>query len=126
MKYAVIESGGKQYKVQEGERILVDNLNQDKDTNISFPKIMLVKDADNITIGTPYISKAQVRGKILNIIKGKKIRVSKFKAKVHYRRTTGFRPQYSEVLIEKIISGSSVEDVKPVSAPKSKKNKKSA
>lgn len=126
MKYAVIESGGKQHKVMEGDRILVDNLKQEIDKKVTFSKVLLLRDSDNVIIGQPYIEKTQVDGKIINLVKGKKIRVSKFKAKVHYRRSTGFRSHYSEVLIEKITSHLSPENIKLTAAPKSKKNKKSA
>lgn len=125
MKYAVIESGGKQHKIMEGDRILLDNLKQEIDTKITFPKVLLLVDSDNVIIGQPYIEKTQVEGKITNSVKGKKVRVSKFKAKVHYRRTTGFRSHYSEVLIEKITSGLSPGNIKLSAAPKSK-NKKTA
>lgn len=102
MKYAVIETGGKQYKVHEDEKILIDRLHNGKNTDVEFTNVLMVRDDDNIAIGTPYVQGVKIKGKILALSQGPKIRVSKFKAKVHYRRTTGFRSKFSDVLIEKI------------------------
>lgn len=102
MQYAVIASGGKQYKVSVGEEILVDKLDGEKGKIYSFPQVLLVRDNDDIMLGKPFITQAQVLGKILDEIKGDKITISKFKAKVHYRRRIGFRPLYSKVKIESI------------------------
>ena len=102
MKYAVIESGGKQYRVSEGETLLVDLLKGDKNQKINFPHVLLFKDEDSVKIGTPYLSNCTVAGRIVDNVKGEKIRVMKFKSKVHYRRATGFRSRLSKVMIEKI------------------------
>lgn len=102
MKYAIVVSGGKQYKVSVGDEILVDKLNTDKGKSFIFPQVLLVRDDDNIVIGSPYISQANVCGRVLDKVKGDKVTISKFKAKVHYRRKMGFRPLYSKVKIESI------------------------
>jgi large subunit ribosomal protein L21 len=106
MKYAIVKSGGKQYKVVEGQEVLVDRLALETNSNYSFPEILFVRNNDEILVGNPVVESYMVNGKILGEMKGEKIRVSKFKAKVRYRRTTGFRPQYSKILIEKIEKGS--------------------
>lgn len=106
MKYAVIISGGKQYKVSEGNTILVDNLDGENGKTINFPQILLVRTEKSIIIGNPFVEGANVCGKILDTVLGKKINVIKFKAKVRYRRKIGFRPQYTKILIENIETNS--------------------
>ena len=102
MTYAVIQTGGKQYKVSVGDEILIDRLNIEKGKEYSFPEVLLIRSDNKTVIGNPYVTGGKVAGKVLDHIKGDKIRVAKFKAKVRYRRVIGFRPFYSRVLIEKI------------------------
>lgn len=102
MQYAVIKTGGKQYKVYEGETVEVDRLSSDKDEQVSFSQVLLWVNDGQIKIGTPFVPDVKVTGKILNNVKGKKIRVSKFKAKAKYRRVMGFRPLLTKVQIVKI------------------------
>jgi large subunit ribosomal protein L21 len=107
MKYAVIKSGGKQYKVSEGEEILLDKLTLTKGETYVFPEVLLVRDGEKITIGSPFVADAKVSGKVLDQVKGDKVTIVKFKAKVHYRRRLGFRPLYTKIVIETIsLSGS--------------------
>lgn len=100
--YAVIESGGKQYKVSEGDEILVDNLSIIKGKEYIFPRVLLLRDEQDIHLGLPYLKESYVVGKVVDEVKGKKIEIKKFKAKVHYRRKIGFRAKLSKVFIEKI------------------------
>lgn len=100
--YAIIESGGKQYKVSVGDQILVDNLSVAKGKEYIFTNVLMLRNEDNINLGTPYITGRAVIGKIVDEIKGEKISIKKFKAKVHYRRKMGFRAKLSKVIIEKI------------------------
>lgn len=102
MKYAVVVSGGKQYMVNEGEELLVDKLDVTKDADYSFPQVLLIRDEEKLLIGTPYVDEAKVSGKVLDIVKGDKITISKFKAKVHYRRKMGFRSLLTKIKIESI------------------------
>lgn len=102
MKYAVIKSGGKQYRVCEGDIIEVDRLSTIDKKNIIFSEVLLLVNDGQIKIGTPFTSDVKVMGKILDHLKGKKIRVAKFKAKARYRRVAGFRPSLTRVQIEKI------------------------
>lgn len=105
MKYAVIKSGGKQYKVSEGDIIEVDRLNKEIG-KIFFDDVLLYVDEKTVNIGKPRLSE-KVEAMLLEDIKGEKIRVSKFKSKVRYRRTSGFRASLSRVKIEKIVSSAS-------------------
>lgn len=110
MKYAVIKTGGKQYKVSEGDIIEVDRLNKEIG-KIFFDDVLLYVDEKTVNIGKPTLSE-KVEGMLLENIKGDKIRVSKFKSKVRYRRTSGFRASLSKVKIEKIVSPASKKQAK--------------
>lgn len=99
MKYAVIKIKGHQYKVSEGEEILVDKLGSDK----VEPEVLLVADGEQVLVGKPTLKEAKLKVKILKEEeKGEKIRVLKYKAKSRYRKVRGFRPLFTRLLIEKI------------------------
>lgn len=100
MKYAVISSGNKQYKVAEGDTIVVDRL--EAKGSYDFPQVLLFVDGDTRKVGAPTLTDVVVSGKVVEDIRGPKIRVSKFKAKAKYRRVTGFRAAQTKVQIEKI------------------------
>ena len=99
-KFAVIRIGGKQYRVTEGQELLVDKLG---DLKKITPEVLLVAEGDSVSVGTPVLEKAKVTVKVLTELeKGEKIRVFKYKAKSRERRHIGFRAQYTRLLIEKI------------------------
>ena len=102
MKYAVIGSGGKQYRVAEGDIIEVDRLDSKEGEKVNFESVFLIVQDGQLEIGKPIVAGARVLGKIIENKKGEKIRVSKFKSKVRYRKTIGFRALLSKVQIEKI------------------------
>ncbi len=101
--WAIIKTGGKQYKVEEGKATIVEKLEGEKDSVVSFDQVLAVG-GDKITIGAPFVDKAKVKGKILETFRAKKIRVVKFKSKSRYMRTTGHRQTKTKVLIEKILT----------------------
>ncbi|HSX19403.1 MAG TPA: 50S ribosomal protein L21 [Candidatus Saccharimonadales bacterium] len=101
--WAIIKTGGKQYKVEEGQIISVEKLDGEKDAKISFDQVLALG-GDKVFLGTPTVDKAKVSAKIIETYKDKKIRVVKFKPKSKYTRTTGHRHQKTKVLIEKIIN----------------------
>lgn len=107
MKYAVIKTGGKQYKVSEGKILEVEKLAAQPKEKVEFGEVLLLVDGDAVHIGQPLLPKTKVIGEILEQIKGPKIRVAKFKAKAHYRRVCGHRQYLTRVKIEKIVSSSS-------------------
>lgn len=113
MKYAVIQSGGKQYKVSEGDIIEVERLESKPSEEILFDKVLLyVSNEPRVfEVGRPHLKEITVKGKVLEEKRGKKIRVSKFKAKVRYRKTIGHRQSLSKVSIEKIDLKSKKEEV---------------
>lgn len=102
--FAVIETGGKQYMVSPGDKILVE-LSDEKKGKISFGKVLLIRDEENIKIGNPYIKGASVKGKVLEEVKSKKVIIFKKKRRKQYKRTKGHRQNYLQVLIEEIKEG---------------------
>ncbi|MFA5211523.1 MAG: 50S ribosomal protein L21 [Patescibacteria group bacterium] len=102
--FAVIETGGKQYLVKKGDKIKIEKLNAEVDSEVSFDKVLLTSEEDgkNTKIGTPYLVGTQVVAKVLENSRSKKIRVIKYKRKVRYKRANGHRQHYTKVLIENI------------------------
>lgn len=100
MKYAVVRTGGKQYKIAEGDVIEVEKINEEKD--FIFDKVLLYTADGVIKVGTPLVEGVTVKASVISQVKGEKIRVSKYKAKVRYRRVTGHRQQLTQVKIESI------------------------
>ncbi|TFH37382.1 MAG: 50S ribosomal protein L21, partial [Anaerolineales bacterium] len=102
MKYAVLDSGGKQYVAREGETIEVDRLPLEIDNPVEFNEILLVVDNGNVAVGTPTVKGATVKGRVLDQIKAAKIIVFKYVPKQRYRRKQGHRQRYTRVMIETI------------------------
>lgn len=101
--YAIMKTGGKQYRVEEGQIIKVEKLTAEVGSNVEFNEIMLLSSDDNIlTVGQPVVQGAKVIGKVIDHGKHKKIVVFKYKAKKRYRKKTGHRQPYTSVLVEKI------------------------
>jgi len=98
-KYAVIKIKGHQYKVTEGQEILVDKLGKDK----VEPEVLLVVNDDKIAVGKPVVTDAKIKIKIVKEEeKGEKIHVRKYKSKSRYRRHIGFRPKFTRLLVQTI------------------------
>lgn len=102
MKYAIVESGGKQYKAVEGSTIEVDKLPLEVGKKIDLTDVLLVADGDKITIGKPVISGAKVTATVVDQFKAKKIIVFKYKSRQRYRVKQGHRQQYTRLEIVKI------------------------
>lgn len=102
MKHAVIEIGGNQYLVAEGDELLIDRLDIEEGKNFKIDNVLLTADEGKVEIGTPLVEGVDVVGKILSHEKGEKIRVSRFRAKSRYRKTKGFRAALTRIKIEKI------------------------
>lgn len=100
--YAVIKTGGKQYRVQQGDVIFIEKLNAQADEAVTFDEVLLVGDADQSKVGTPVVEGAKVEGKVLAQVKGKKIVVYKYKAKKNERKKQGHRQPYTKVEITAI------------------------
>lgn len=106
MEYVVFETGGKQYKVEKEQVLEVENLPEVKNGPISFDKVLLFVSGSDVKIGKPYLANFAVRAKVLGSLKGKKIRVARFKAKSRYRRIRGHRQSISRIQIQDIVKAS--------------------
>jgi large subunit ribosomal protein L21 len=102
MKYAIVESGGKQYRAVEGSWIDVDRLQAEVGSAVTLDQVLLISDGDNISVGAPVVSGAVVSAKVLDHVKGPKVVVFKYRPKKHYRVKTGHRQQYTRLLVETI------------------------
>ena len=100
--YAVIATGGKQYRVSEGDVIFVEKLAGEVDESLVFNDVLTVVNDGDVKIGAPFLDGAKVTAKVLKQGKDKKILVYKYKSKANYRRRQGHRQPYTKVSIEKI------------------------
>jgi large subunit ribosomal protein L21 len=100
--YAIVDSGGKQYKVKEGETLRVEKLAGEVGNKVSFDKILMFSDGENVNIGTPILEDVAVNGHIVEQGKAKKIIVFKYKRRKRYRRKNGHRQQFTAVKIDSI------------------------
>jgi len=105
MKYAIVSSGGKQYKAVPGETITVDRLPNEVSDEVILDEVLFLADDDQLDIGTPLVKGAQVRTTVKDQVKGPKIVVFKYKPKVRYRKKTGHRQRYTELTVNEIITG---------------------
>ena len=101
--YAVIETGGKQYRVQEGDVVFVEKLSASEGDSVDFDKVLLCSNDDGLKVGKPYVDGSKVQGTVLSQGKDKKIIVYKYKAKKNYSKRQGHRQPHTKVKIEKIV-----------------------
>ncbi len=101
--YAIIETGGKQYRVQEGDVVRVEKLSIADGETVKFDKVLLVADEGKLNVGKPYVDGAVVEGVVENQGKEKKMLIFKYKSKKDYRKKQGHRQPYTQVKIEKIV-----------------------
>ena len=102
--YAVVDSGGKQYKVREGETVRFEKLSGEVGDSVTFDKILLFSDDENVSIGQPVLENMAVQGHIVEQGKAKKVLVFKYKKRKRYRRKQGHRQPYTAVRIDRIES----------------------
>ena len=100
--YAIIETGGKQYKVSEGDVIFIEKLEAAEGETVTFDKVLVVADGDKVNVGAPAVDGASVTAKVEKQGKSKKIYVFKMKRKKNYRRKKGHRQHFTKVTIDKI------------------------
>lgn len=100
--YAIIETGGKQYKVQEGDVLFIEKLNAGEGENVTFDRVLAVSKGEGLVTGTPVVAGASVSAKVEKQGKGQKITVFKYKPKKNYHKKQGHRQPYTKVTIEKI------------------------
>ena len=99
--YAIIATGGKQYRVSEGDVIYIEKIDAQVDSTVSFDVLLLENEGD-VKVGTPVVEGVKVEGKVVGQIRGEKIIVFKYKSKKNYRRKQGHRQPYTKVEITKI------------------------
>jgi large subunit ribosomal protein L21 len=102
--YAVILSGGKQYRVQEGDTLKLELLPADVGAEVSFDKVLMVGAADTVQVGRPYIEGCKVSGTVLSQGRHKKIRIVKFHRRKHHMKWQGHRQDFTEVKITQILA----------------------
>ncbi len=100
--YAVIRTGGKQYKVAAGGKLKVETLVADVGSEITIDDVLMVADGDNIKIGAPVVAGASVKATVLSHGRGEKVMIFKFRRRKHYRKTQGHRQNYTEIRIDGI------------------------
>jgi large subunit ribosomal protein L21 len=118
--YAVVTTGGKQYRVEAGSELVVERLAEEPGASITFDRVLLVGDGEAVTIGTPTVDGASVSGTVIGEALGPKLIVFKFKQKVKYRRHTGHRQHLTRVRIDEITTpgGKSRAKAAEADAPK--------
>jgi large subunit ribosomal protein L21 len=100
--YAVFQIGGMQYRGEQGAVLEVPRRKASAGDKIDISEVLLVKDNDNIVVGTPYIEGAKIEAEVIGNVKGKKIRVYKYKRRTKYRRTQGQRSEYTRIRLNGI------------------------
>ena len=115
--YAVIETGGKQYRVQEGDVITIEKLNVEPEAKVEFDRVLVMGEGADIKVGAPYLEGTKVFGTVVENGKGKKVIIFKYKSKKDYRKKQGHRQPYTMVKIESLTGAAP----KKAAAPKAEK-----
>ena len=97
--YAVIKTGGKQYRVASGEKLRIEQVPGDVGSEVVLDQVLMVADGENVTLGTPLLSGASVTAKIVSHGRGDKVRIFKLRRRKHYRKSQGHRQNYTEIEI---------------------------
>jgi large subunit ribosomal protein L21 len=100
--YAIVETGGKQYRVSEGATLYVEKLPGEPESTVELDKVLLIQDGESVRVGTPYIDGARVVATVVKQAKAPKILVFKYKPKKNYRKRYGHRQPYTALRIERI------------------------
>ena len=100
--YAVIATGGKQYRVKEGDVLRVEKLGVDEGSTVDFDRVLVVGQGDSIKVGTPYIEGGKVSAEVRCHGRGDKVEIVKFRRRKHHRKQMGHRQSYTELVVKKI------------------------
>jgi large subunit ribosomal protein L21 len=100
--YAVIKTGGKQYRVSAGEKLRVESLPADVGSEITLDQVLMVGEGDNVRMGTPTLAGASVKATVVAHGRGEKVRIFKMRRRKHYRKSQGHRQNYTEIQISGI------------------------
>jgi large subunit ribosomal protein L21 len=102
--YAVIKTGGKQYKVAAGEKLKIESMGVEVGEQVTLDQVLMVVDGANVSIGSPTVAGAKVEATVLSHGRGKKVKIFKLRRRKHYKRQQGHRQNYTEVVIGDITS----------------------
>jgi large subunit ribosomal protein L21 len=100
--YAVIKTGGKQYRVSAGEKLKVESLSAEVGAEITLDQVLMVGDGDKVTMGAPLVAGAAVKATVVGHGRGEKVKIYKMRRRKHYRKTQGHRQNYTELQIDGI------------------------
>ncbi len=117
--YAIIETGGKQYRVQPGKSISVEKIVGEAGSTVELDRVLLVSQDDKVSVGTPTVEGAKVLAEVAEQGRGKKIIILKYKAKTRYRVKTGHRQSLTKLAIKEIVTGGSRPARRPAASRRS-------
>ena len=103
--YAVVQTGGKQYRVAEGDTIKVEKLTADEGASIELEKVLMVTDGDDVKVGSPYVDGGKVTATVKSQGRGKKVKIIKFRRRKHHMKRQGHRQWYTELQVTGISAG---------------------
>jgi len=103
--YAIIETGGKQYRVAEGQKLSIEKLAAEEGKTIDFDRVLMAGEGANVKVGTPLIAGAKVTAEIIKHGRGKKVRILKFRRRKHHMKQQGHRQDFTQVKITKVSVG---------------------
>ena len=103
--YAIIKTGGKQYRVQAGEQVRIETLAADVGAAVSFDEVLMVGAGDAARVGAPLVAGAKVKATVLGHGRGDKVKIFKLRRRKHYQKSQGHRQDYTEVRIDDIVAG---------------------
>jgi large subunit ribosomal protein L21 len=101
--YAVIQTGGKQYRVKSGEQVKVESLAAEVGATVSFDRVLMLGEGEGVKVGAPFVSGAKVTGTVVAQGRGEKLRIFKMRRRKHYAKTQGHRQNFTEVRIDEIV-----------------------
>ena len=103
--YAVIQTGGKQYRVSEGSTLKVEKIDAEEGASVALDKVLMIADGDDLKVGAPYVEGGNVTATVKSRGKGKKVHIIKFKRRKHHMKRQGHRQQYTELEVTGISAG---------------------
>ena len=124
--YAVIKTGGKQYKVEAGATLKVEKLLGDVGSKVVIDKVLMINDGDNTTIGAPLVAGATVSATVLSHGRADKVMIFKFRRRKHYRKTQGHRQSFTEIQIGEILAAGTASSNSAAAKPAKAKTAKAA
>ena len=103
--YAVIKTGGKQYRVKSGENLRVETLDAEVGRAVVFDQVLAVGEGDSLKVGSPLVAGAQVKATVVSLGRADKVKIFKMRRRKHYQKSQGHRQNYAEVRVDEIVSG---------------------